>query len=95
MAKLPQPRSYKVMKENGNIVRRNRRDLIPTLEKFGVDVNYDDLVISDNEAETTENTGTSRTEPIGEPENVQVETEEIPYRSRLRNNTKAPDRYGY
>lgn len=41
--KCKQPRAYQVMNEKGNIVRRNRRHLLPTMESFKVTSDYDDL----------------------------------------------------
>ena len=41
--KCEQPHSYFVMNSKGNIVRRNRRHLLPTAEKFQIHPNYDTL----------------------------------------------------
>ena len=44
--KCKQPSAYQVMNEKGNIVRRNRRHLLPTTESFKVTSDYDDLQTS-------------------------------------------------
>ena len=41
--KCKQPRAYLVMNEKGNIVRRNRRHLLPTKESFKATTDYNDL----------------------------------------------------
>ena len=41
--KCPEPRSYLVKNQKGNVVRRNRKHLLPTKEKYEVQINYDDL----------------------------------------------------
>ena len=41
VSKSSQPRSYNVLNENDNVIRRNRRDLIPTNEKSEPKIDYD------------------------------------------------------
>ena len=48
--KMAQPRSYQVETENGNVLRRNRRDLLKTKEQFEHDPFGTDLV-SDSDGE--------------------------------------------
>ena len=90
--KQVQPRSYEVINEKGNVIRRNRRHLIPTQESFDVDLNYDDLVIDDNSNDQLPPAETH--EESIETSNSQSEHTE-PYKNRLRQNRSAPDRYGY
>ena len=47
--KCPQPRSYLVLNSRGNVVRRNRRHLLPTSEAFQVQPNFDHLHSAPNE----------------------------------------------
>ena len=41
VSKSSQPRSYNVLNENDNVIRRNRCDLIPTNEKYEPQIDYD------------------------------------------------------
>ena len=42
VAKCAEPRSYRVLNDKGNIVRRDRRQLLPCKEKFEIRNQYDD-----------------------------------------------------
>ncbi|CAB4005693.1 Transposon Ty3-I Gag-Pol poly [Paramuricea clavata] len=46
--KCAEPRSYRVLNDKGNIVRRNRRHLIPCKNRFQIrnDLDYDDLEVT-------------------------------------------------
>jgi hypothetical protein len=46
--KCAQPRSYRVLNDKGNVVRRNRRHLIPCKDRFQIrnDFDYDDLEVT-------------------------------------------------
>ena len=41
VAKCPEPRSYDILNEKGNIVRCNRRHLIPCHDEFHIQPDYD------------------------------------------------------
>jgi len=58
-----QPRSYLVLNSKGNIVRRNRRHLLPTTETFKVQANYDQLPTIPNETTLAQNPKPSSTQP--------------------------------
>ena len=58
-----QPRSYLVLNSKGNIVRRNRRHLLPTTETFKVQANYDQLPTTPNETTLAQNPKPSSTQP--------------------------------
>ena len=109
-----QPRSYNVLNERRNVIRRNRRHLIPTNEDFEPKMNYDDLfinvhdtndapVVSSDQNEVNEPMVDNTTNPsiIPNTSNQSLiptnrsEQNVLPYRSRLRQNIKKPDRYGF
>ena len=67
LQKSSEPRSYLVLNEKGNIVRRNRKHLIPTNDEFRIDI--DNEVMQENQLQST----TSLVEPssqIVEPSQV-------------------------
>jgi len=79
IAKRTEPRSYDVLNENGNIIRRNRIDLIPTKEKFEPEEErYDDLLENETEIEPITNEGTLIDQP---------------YVTRSGRTVRKPDRY--
>ena len=41
VGKCPEPCSYNIINEKGNIVRRNRRHLIPCQDEFNIQPDYD------------------------------------------------------
>eukprot|EP00112_Aurelia_sp_Birch-Aquarium-sp1_P007987 Seg1872.1 transcript_id=Seg1872.1/GoldUCD/mRNA.D3Y31 product="putative protein K02A2.6" protein_id=Seg1872.1/GoldUCD/D3Y31 len=45
--KSKEPRSYRVLNEKGNIVRRNRRHLIPCHDRFSIQHDYDPIQLTD------------------------------------------------
>ena len=49
MSRCSEPRSYSVKNSKGNMVRRNRRHLLPTEEKYEEQINYDELQCSETE----------------------------------------------
>ena len=88
LSKRDEPRSYDVINENGNVVRRNRYQLIPTNEKFEVEFDYDTLE-QDNPIDK---------EPGESEVETQVEVEPSvsnEYHTRSGRLSKKPDRYGY
>ena len=100
--KSAQPRSYKVLQENGNVIRRNRRHLIPSNETFEPKIDYDAIFDSIN---ATDNKIDTANVPTNDTGSVDINTsnnsatlhvpKNTPYRSRLRQNIMKPDRYGY
>lgn len=79
IAKRTEPRSYDVLNENGNIIRRNRIDLIPTKEKFEPEEErYDDLLENETEIEPITSEGTLIDQP---------------YATRSGRTVRKPDRY--
>ena len=95
---LPEPRSYNALNEKGNTIRRNRRSLIPTLENFYVKNDYDEIVVDTEKTEITE----IPNDPIeqrlivtDDNYNVELPQQDTSYKSKLRQNIKKPDRYGY
>ena len=102
--KLDQPRSYDVINENGNVIRRNQRALIPTKEVFKPACNQDEVISSDSNCDNREKDEEIRdNEPKETPLNAKDLREhtysdisdEEPYRNRLRQSVRRPERYGY
>ena len=65
--KCSEPRSYRILNQQGNVVRRNRRHLLPTKETFKVenDDNYDDLKLSSKPSTSNQpDLQSSRNNPI-------------------------------
>ena len=83
LSRRNEPRSYNVLNDKGNIVRRNRHQLLPTREPF----NYESDSMSYDESETD-----NENMAIDQP-NVQVEREG--YRTRSGRVVRQSDRYGY
>ena len=83
LSRRNEPRSYNVLNDKGNIVRRNRHQLLPTREPF----NYESDSMSYDESETD-----NENMAIDQP-NVQAEREG--YRTRSGRVVRQPDRYGY
>ena len=92
IAKRSEPRSGDVINEKGNIVRRNRCQLIPTNEKFEIDIDYENLL----ETNINESPGdcTNRV-PQSEMNDNNEATSRVEYRTRSGRISKKPDRYGY
>ena len=108
IGKSSQPRSYQVLNENGNVIRRNRRQLIPTNETFEPQIDYDAIFNAVNEAANDIDLTTEPVNDTGAVDKKCIVTKdesdekstptsdiEVPYRSRLRSSIKKPDRYGY
>ena len=108
IGKSSQPRSYQVLNENGNVIRRNRRQLIPTNETFEPQIDYDAIFNAVNEAANDIDLTTEPVNDTGAVDKKCIVTKdesdekstptsdiEVPYRRRLRSNIKKPDRYGY
>ena len=83
ISKRTEPRSYNILNEKGNIIRRNRWQLLPSNETCDDEISVYDDKISDD--------------PI-EQSNVTPEinsTDNANYRTRSGRIIRQPDRYGY
>ena len=93
VAKLQEPRSYKVEAETGKVYRRNRRDILKTKETFNKDSQAPDSdveISSDETPSAKEGIDTSVTlVPRPPPE----ESKPVHYRSRYGRVIKPPQRY--
>ena len=95
---LHRPKSYNILNERGNTIRRNRRSLIPTSENFEVKRNYDEIIVVDDNKEDSTEMVYSSTEQgqIETTYNYQEQAQpDNSYRSKLRKNIIKLDRYGY
>ena len=92
ISKRNEPCSYDVLNQKGNVIRRNRYQLIPTNEKFDLDVEYDDLITEDiNPVNTDSNTSQNVIEEQSQTAPVSTDN----YHTRSGRLIKKPDRYGY
>ena len=93
VAKLQEPRSYKVEAETEKVYRRNRRDILKTKETFNKDSQAPDSdveISSDVAPSVKDNIDTSATlVPRPPPE----ESKPVHYRSRYGRLIKPPQRY--
>ena len=92
ITKRSEPRSYDVLNDRGNTVRRNRRHLLPTKEKFDenddTDIDADDSSdVESSEAVTPEINDTIPVQLDNDPEGHN-------YVTRYGRVSKQPDRYG-
>ena len=88
IAKRNEPRSYDVLNEKGNVIRRNRQHLIPTKESF----ESDQLNDSDDEIELYERSET--TTDLDVPNENEI-VEDNGYVTRSGRLSRKPERYGY
>ena len=87
LSKRSEPRSYTLQNEKGNIIRRNRSQLLPTNERYVVENE-----ISSNESENEEETEKEIVLPSNE---VNIESQvENQYTTRYGRTIRPPDRYG-
>lgn len=77
------PRSYHVQTENGMTLRRNRRDLLQTNEKFNP------------QPADIEMPSQPSHDANGNSEAITIHIEHSEYRSKLWSNTNPPQRYGF
>ena len=99
--KCDQPRSYKVLTQNGTILRRNRRHLLKTNKPFQQElpIDYDDIIIDhdyDDQEQTTELVK-SKEKPSSRKHQVQENKELIKdqYRTRSGRLVKPPQKLIY
>ena len=92
-----EPRSYNVLNEKGNIIRRNRWQLLPTNETYEQDMYSDDDDYSDYDNEDEYQVDIGRNENNTEQPiiNNQGNTNNIEYSTRYGRISKKPIRYGY
>ena len=91
LSKSSQPRSYNVLNERRNVIRRNRRDLIPTNEDFEPQMNYDDLFINahdTNDAPVVSSDQNEINEPTTDNTNNQSISPNTRYQSIIPTNTE-------
>ena len=89
VSKRSEPRSYNVLNEKGNVVRRNRYQLIPTKEHFELDIDYDDLLQSNVDPERIQSN-----EAQNEHQEQIQQANDDDYRTRSGRISRKPDRYG-
>ena len=78
--KREEPPSYNVLNSKGNIVRRNRRHIMPMKEPFQVSINYDEIVPS----------STPSTPESQAPEQPLVQPESEPNTKPSQNESASP-----
>ena len=75
--KCPQPRAYRILNSKGNIVRRNRRHLLPCKDKFHIQSDQDDYTepISSTPQQTNHKTTSPSSQSIdGRPSQPSIVT---------------------
>ena len=63
----PNPRSYNILNSGGNVVRRNRRHLIPAKEPFHVTKEYNQSLYSEGTSNQVQDQTTPQSEPSPQP----------------------------
>ena len=102
IAKRDEPRSYDIVNEKGNVIRRNRQHLIPTKEAFDTDrsESSDDFIDSPTydkvqEISNDDNNG-SVVDDVVEDEVLEDDNfENNDYVTRFGRVVQRPNRYGY
>ena len=97
--KRKEPRSYDILNEKGNVVRRNRWQLIPTNEKFEEnndnEYEYEDEYENEYEEEVKEVEESEEEQPIEDNDNTDDDIESNGYVTRYGRSVQQPDRLGY
>ena len=91
ISKRKEPRSYNVLNEKRDIIRRNRSQLMPTNEVFESNTEYEsDEEVSDNKAGTA-----SDTTDTAKRDTQNVVSDGNEYITRYGRVCRQPDRFGY
>ena len=89
-----EPRSYNVVNEKGNTIRRNRWQLLPTNETFEQEINYADDSIS-NDGDYQDDIGRDEVNVEQQSSSNNESTNNSEYKTRYGRLSKKPVRYGY
>ena len=98
MKQTNRPRSYDVLNENGNVMIRNRRHLIPTNKKLTKKFNYDNIIPTTTkllESVATLQTANS-SKPVTSSTTINPSKPIVPNRTKVNRSgcvSKKPNRY--
>ena len=95
LSKRSEPRSYNVLNERGDIIRRNRWQLKPTKEAFNDEISYDDYHADDSEIENNNQRISSENDIESQIEPNTNTTDNNEYVTQSGRIVRPPDRLGY